>query len=77
MAVVTDLYRRMIVGYAMDARMTKELVLNALRMGRFKRKPKPGLIHHSGRSSQYCSHDHQALIADMRAVSSMSRKGNC
>ena len=77
LAVVMDLYSRMIVGYAMDARMTKELVLNALRMARFKRKPKPGLIHHSDRGSQYCSHDHQALIADMKAVSSMSRKGNC
>ena len=75
-AVVMDLYSRMIVGYAMAARMTKELVLNALRMARIKRKPKPGLIHHTDRGSQYCSHDHQALIADMKAVSSMSRKGN-
>ena len=77
LAVVMDLYSRMIVGYAMDARMTKELVLNALRMARFKRKPKPGLIHHSDRGSQYCSHDYQGLIAHMKAVPSMSRKGNC
>ena len=77
LAVVMDLYSRMIVGYAMDSRMTKELVLNALRMARFKRKPKPGLIHHSDRGSQYCSHDYQALITDMNAVTSMSRKGNC
>ena len=51
-----DLYSRMIVGYAMDKRMTKQLVLNALRMARFKhkrkRKRKPGLIHHSDRGSQ-------------------------
>ena len=49
-----DLYSRMIVGYAMDKRMTKQLVLNALRMARFKHKPKrkPGLIHHSDRGSQ-------------------------
>ena len=46
-----DLYTRMIVGYAMDSRMTKDLALNALRMARFKRKPKPGLIHHSDRGS--------------------------
>ena len=77
LAVVMDLYSRMIDGYAMDARMTKEWVLNARRMARFKREPKPGLIHHSDRGSHYCSHDHQALIADMKAVSSMSRKGNC
>ena len=77
LAVVMDLYSRMIAGYAMDARMTKEWVLNARRMARIKRKPKPGLIHHSDRGSHYCSHNHQALIADMKAVSSMSRKGNC
>lgn len=77
LAVVMALYTRMIVGYEMDSRMTKELVLNALRMARFKRKPKPGLIHHSDRGSQYCSHDYQALIADIKATASMSRKGNC
>ena len=77
LAVVMDLYTRMIVGHAMDSRMTKELVLNALRMARFKRKPKPGLIHHSDRGSQYCSRDYQALMADIEATASMSRKGNC
>ncbi len=72
-----DLYTRMIVGCAMDSRMTRELVLNALRMAGFKRKPKPELIHHSDQGSQYCSHDDQALIEDTKAISSMSRKGNC
>ncbi|MCA3000237.1 MAG: DDE-type integrase/transposase/recombinase, partial [Rhodocyclaceae bacterium] len=55
LAAVMDLYSRMIVGYAMDTRMTKELVLNALRMARFKRKPKPGLIHHSDRGYRLMS----------------------
>jgi putative transposase len=77
LAVVMDLYTRMIVGYSMDSRMTKELVLNALRMARFKRKPKSGLMHHSDRGSQYCSHDYQALLEEIKAISSMSRKGNC
>ena len=77
LAVVMDLYSRMIVGWSMDARMTRELVLNALRMARFKRKPAPGLIHHSDRGSQYCSHDYQALLAELQMVPSMSRKGNC
>ena len=77
LAVVMDLYTRMIVGWSMSERMTKELALNALRMARFKRKPKPGLIHHSDRGGQYCSHDYQALLAEMKIVPSMSRKGNC
>ena len=77
LAVVMDLYTRMIVGWSMDARMTKDLVINALRMAYFRRRPKPGLIHHSDRGSQYCSHDYQALLAEYGMISSMSRKGNC
>ena len=77
LAVVMDLYTRMIVGWAMDARMTKELVIRALRMAWFRRRPKPGLLHHSDRGSQYCSHDYQDLLTAYGMVASMSRKGNC
>ena len=77
LAVVMDLYTRMIVGWAMDARMTRDLVIRALRMAWFRRKPNAGLIHHSDRDSQYCSHDYQALLVDYGMVASMSRKGNC
>jgi putative transposase len=59
-----DLYTRMIVGWSMDARMTRELVINALRMGYFRRKPKPGVMRRSDRGSQYCSDDYQALLRD-------------
>jgi putative transposase len=77
LAVVMDLYTRMIVGWSMDGRMTKELVIDALRMARFRCKPKAGLMHHSDRGSQYCSHDYRALLAEYGMVASMSRKGNC
>lgn len=77
LAVVMDLYTRMIVGWTMDSRMTRELVMNALRMARFRRKPAPGLLHHSDRGSQYCSSDYQALLGEYGMVASMSRKGNC
>ena len=77
LAVVMDLYTRMIVGWSMDARMTRELVTNALRMARFRRKPMAGVLHHSDRGSQYCSQDYQALLAQYGMVASMSRKGNC
>jgi len=77
LAVVMDLYTRMIVGWSMDGCMTKALVINALRMARFRRKPKAGLLHHSDRGSQYCSHDYQALLSEYGMVASMSRKGNC
>ena len=52
LAVVMDLYSRMIVGWAMDERMTRELAMTALRMAKFRRKPAPGLLHHSDRGSQ-------------------------
>ena len=77
LAVVMDLYTRMIVGWSMDARMTRELAMNALRMAYFRRKPTRGVMHHSDRGSQYCSHDYQALLRDYGMHASMSRKGNC
>ena len=56
--------------------MTRELVMNALRMARFRRNPVSGVLHHSDRGSQYCSHDYQALLAEYGMTCSMSRKGN-
>lgn len=77
LATVLDVHTRMIVGWAMDARMTRELVLAALRMAYWKRKPAPGLIHHSDRGSQYCSQDYRDLLKQYGMQASMSRKGNC
>ena len=77
LAAVLDLHTRMIVGWAMSATMTRQLVIDALRMAWFRRKPRPGLIHHSDRGSQYCSHDYQQLLKDYGMQTSMSRKGNC
>jgi putative transposase len=57
--------------------MTKELVIDALRMAWFRRRPPPGLIHHSDRGSQYCSHDFQKQLAAYGMLASMSRKGYC
>jgi putative transposase len=74
---VLDLYTRQIVGWAMRERMTKDLVIDALRMAWFRRRPAPGLIHHSDRGSQYCSHEFQKQLAEYGMLASMSRKGNC
>ena len=52
---VLDLYTRRIVGWAIAERMTRQLVLDALRMAIGGRKPAPGLIFHSDRGSQYAS----------------------
>jgi transposase InsO family protein len=51
LAVVIDLFSRQIVGFAMSERMTRRLVIDALRMAWFRRRPTSGLIFHSDRGS--------------------------
>ncbi len=63
LAVVMDLYSRMIVGWAMSERMTSQLVIDALQTAIWRRKRPQGVIIHSDRGSQYCSHDYQKLLA--------------
>ena len=68
LAVVIDLYSRKVVGWAMDKRMKKGLVINAYLMAYWKRKPKRGLIHHSDRGSQYASKQFQATLKSTGSV---------
>jgi putative transposase len=77
LAGILDLYDGAIVGWSMDARMEKALVLNALNDACMRRDPQPGLILHSDRGSQYCSYKYQKEIAKKKYICSMSRKGNC
>ena len=57
--------------------MTKQLVIDALLMAVWRIKPSSGVIFHSDRGSQYCSHDFQKLLRNFGMQSSMSRKGDC
>ena len=61
----------------MDSRMTKELCMNALLDAINHTGDTKGCILHSGRGSQYCSLEYQALAKEHGFISSMSRKGNC
>ena len=54
LAVVIDVYSRKVVGWAFGTRMTADLVVQALEMAAFTRKPQ-GVIHHSDQGSQYTS----------------------
>jgi transposase InsO family protein len=76
LAAVMDLYSRRIVGYSMGNRLKPELVLEALGMALRRRRPKPGLLHHSDRGSQYAAEVYQRALARWGAVCSMSRKGD-
>jgi putative transposase len=77
LAVVLDLFSRQVVGWSISNRMSKKLVMDALRMAIWRRRPAPGLMFHSDRGSQYCSNDFQKMLKVHGMISSMSRKGNC
>lgn len=77
LAVVIDLFSRQVVGFAMSERMTRQLVIDALRMAWFRRRPTDGLIFHSDRGGQYASGDFQKQLVTFGMKGSMSRKGDC
>jgi putative transposase len=77
LAVILDLFSRRIVGWAMDARMTQQLVCTAMFMALRQRQPTEPLLHHSDRGSQYTSQAYQALLTAHGITSSMSGRGNC
>ena len=74
LAVVLDLFNREVVGWAIKSRMSSDIVIDALTMAWFRRRPERGLIHHSDRGSQYASQAYQAKLAHYGMRCSMSRK---
>lgn len=72
-----DIFTKEVVGYAMDSRMTKDLISRSLFRAIKAKRPDTGLIHHSDRGSQYCSYEYRDLLKQFGMKASMSRKGNC
>ncbi len=77
LAVVMDLYSRRIVGWSMSRRMSRRLVVDALRMAVEARRPVGPLVHHSDRGGQYSSDDFRDELATHGIECSMSSAGNC
>jgi len=77
LAVVMDLYSRRIVGWSMGERISRHLVIDALRMAIAARRPERVLIHHSDRGSQYTSDDFREELEKHGIQCSMSGRGNC
>ena len=77
LAVVLDLATRMVVGWSMWTTLDTGLALDALRMALGRRRPGPGVLHHSDRGCQYASAAYRAVLVAEGMVASMSRKGNC
>jgi putative transposase len=67
------------VGWSLREDMTRDIVIDALRMAWFKRHPskQAGLIFHSDRGSQYASHDFRDVLKEYGITASMSRRGDC
>ena len=78
LAVVVDLFGRLVVGWSMAATMTSRLVVDALEMA-VARRPEgsSGLVAHSDRGSQYASEHYRRRLGEERITCSMSRRGNC
>jgi putative transposase len=79
LAVVIDLFSRQVVGWSMRSDMRSNLVIDALEMALYQRRPekKAGLLFHSDRGSQYASGDFRQVLEAYAITPSMSRKGNC
>lgn len=77
LAAVVDLYARRVVGWATSRSLHRDLALRALNMALIRRRPSPGLIHHSDRGSQYASWEYQKSLKAHGLLASMSAKGNC
>ena len=77
LAIVLDLFNREVIGWSLKPRMTSDIVTDALTMAWFRRRPAPGVMHHSDRGSQYASHVFQGKLKEFGMTCSMSRKGNC
>jgi putative transposase len=77
LAVVIDLFNRQVVGWSMQSQMDADLVLKALLMAVWRRKPKHEILIHSDQGSQYTSSDWQSFLKAHKLVCSMSRRGNC
>jgi putative transposase len=77
LAVVLDLFSRMVVGWAMASSENEQLVTLALQMALARRHPQEGLLHHSDRGSEYTSLGYQARLSERSIEVSMSRTANC
>lgn len=77
LAGLKDLHSGRIVGYAMADHLRQSLVIQALEQALQTRRPRPGLIGHSDRGSQYCARDYQRRLHQHGLQPSISRRGNC
>jgi putative transposase len=76
LAVVLDAFSRRAIGWALESTLEAQLAVAALEMAFERRRPAPGLVHHSDQGVQYVSYDYVALLEAHQVRISMSRRGN-
>jgi putative transposase len=77
LAVVIDLFSRAVIGWSMQSRIDRELVISALLMAIWRRQPEGKVLLHSDQGCQFTSHDWQDFLEANNFTVSMSRRGNC
>ncbi len=77
LVVILDLFSRKVVGWSLGDRLDAELSTEALRRAISRRQPGPGLVFHSDRGFEFAAESFRRLLAQIGAVQSMSRKGDC
>jgi putative transposase len=75
LAFILDAHSRKIVGWSMDSHMRTELVVDALQMAVWRRKPSAGLVHHSDCGVQYTAISFGKRLEEVGIVPSMGRTG--
>ncbi len=76
LAFILDACSRRLVGWSMASHLRTELVVDALEMALWRRKPAGGLIHHTDRGSQYTALSFGKKLEEAGIVPSMSRVGS-
>jgi putative transposase len=77
LAAIEDLATREVVGWSMADHLKAGLCVDALVMALQRRRPEPGLIHHSDRGRQYAAEPYRRVLERHGIAQSMSRRGNC
>lgn len=77
LTIVLDLFSRQIVGWGMKHNPRADLVIDALLMAVWRRKPKHRVLVHSDQGIQYTCGDWRKFLEDHNLEASMSRRGNC
>lgn len=73
LALITDAYSKVIMGYSLNVNMNVEIVINALKMAVQNRNYRGKVIHHSDRGSQYCCNEYQELLRSAGIRTSMTQ----